>query len=244
MGKRRRMIQNPMVRRVLLLALAAAVMLAVATVALAGPNDPQLHKRPADVTRAKTLIMSLRDLPSGFVDKGPVKNQSSTTPPGCSEPNLHALVMTADVSSHKFVRTRAGSYAEVASEASFFLSPAQAQTAVAAVTTSKIGRCLKEAVIEGAKKSSGGAMTIVSAHVVPLSESVADMHDKFWDVLVTFKAHGLVFRDELVLAYLRRGRVVSNLVLNSLNGLTESEAQSISERLTRRLALLPKSVVG
>jgi hypothetical protein len=70
------------------------------------------------------------------------------------------------------------------------------------------------------------------------------MHDKFWDILVTFKAHGLVFHDEFVLASLRRGRVVSNLMLNSLNGLTESEAQSISERLTRRLALLPKSVVG
>jgi hypothetical protein len=239
------MVHNPMVRRLVLLALATAAVLVAAAAALAGPRDPQLHKRAADVKLAQTLIMKLGDLPSGFVDKGLEKNTSSPTPAGCSQPNLHALVMTADVTSHKFVRTRpGGSYAETASEASFFLRPAQAQTAVAAVTTSKMGRCLKEAVIADAKKSSGGAMTIVSAHVVPLSESVGDMHDKFWDILVTFKAHGLVFHDEFVLAYLRRGRVVSNLMLNSLNGLTESEAQSISERLTRRLALLPKSVVG
>jgi hypothetical protein len=125
----------------------------------------------------------------------------------------------------------------------FFVRPAQAQKAVAAVMTSKMGRCLKEAAVEGAKKSARGALTIVSAHAVPLSESVADMHDKFWDILVTFKAHGLTFRDELVLAYFRRGRVVSIMMLNSLNGLTEAEAKSISETLTLRLGRLPKSVV-
>jgi hypothetical protein len=218
------------------------VVLAVAAVALAGPKDPRLHKRPADVKRAKTLTLKLGDLAADFADKGPAKN-SGPTPAGCSQPNLHALVMTADVSSHKFVRARTGAYAEALSEVTFFVRPAQAQKAVAAVTTSKMGRCLKEAAVEGAKKSAHGALTIVSAHAVPLSESVADMHDKFWDILVTFKAHGLTFRDELVLAYFRRGRVVSIMMLNSLNGLTEAEAKSISETLTLRLARLPKSVV-
>jgi hypothetical protein len=233
-----------MVRRIALLVLALTVMLAVATAALAGPRDPQLHKRAADVTRAKTLIMKLGDLPAGFVDKGAQKNGSSPAPAGCSVPNLHALVMTADVSSHKFVRTRPGSYAEAASEATFFLRPTQAQKAVAAVTTSKMGRCLKTAVIEDAKKSSNGLLKIASARVVPLTEVVGSMHAKFWDILVNFRAHGLLFHDELVLAYLRRGRVVSNLMLNSLNGVTEEEAKSISERLTLRLMALPNSVIG
>lgn len=231
-----------MVRRIALFGIVMAVVLAVAAVALAGPKDPRLHKRPADVKRAKTLTLKLGDLAADFADKGPAKN-SGPTPAGCSQPNLHALVMTADVSSHKFVRARTGAYAEALSEVTFFVRPAQAQKAVAAVTTSKMGRCLKEAAVEGAKKSAHGALTIVSAHAVPLSESVADMHDKFWDILVTFKAHGLTFRDELVLAYFRRGRVVSIMMLNSLNGLTEAEAKSISETLTLRLGRLPKSVV-
>lgn len=237
------MVHNAAVGRVVLLVFAAAVALSAAAVAFAGARDPQLHKRPADVRRAKTLIMSLHDLPAGFVDKGVDKSSSGPIPPGCSVPNLHALVMTADVTSHKFVRTHTGSYAETESEASFFVRAAQAQKAVAAVTTSKMGRCLKEAAVEGAKKSGNGQITVISARVVPLSESVADMHDKFWDILVNFKAHGLVFHDELVLVYLRRGRVVSNLLLNSLNGLTESEARDLTARLTSRLARLPKSVV-
>jgi hypothetical protein len=231
-----------MVRRIVLLALTGAVILAVAAAAFAGPRDPQLHKRPADVRRAKTLILKLGDLPAGFVDKGPEKS-SGPAAAGCSEPNLHELVMTADVSSHKFVRARSGRYAQAASEVSFFLRPAQAQRAVAAVTTSKMGRCLKRAAVEGAKKSANGSLTIVSARAIPLSESVADMHDKFWDIVVNFKAHGLLFHDEVVLAYLRRGRVVSIVMLNSLNGLTESEAKNISQTLTLRLARLPKSVI-
>ena len=231
-----------MVRRIALLGLATAVMLGVAAAALAGPKDPRLHKRPADVKRAKTLILKLRDLPGDFTDKGPDKS-SGPTPAGCSQPNLHALVMTADVSSHKFVRARAGVYAVVLSEVTVFVRAAQAQRAVAAVTTSKMGRCLKEAAVEGAKKSAKGALTIVSARAIPLSESVADMHDRFWDILVTFKAHGLVFRDELVLAYFRRGRVVSVMMVNSLNGLSEAEAKNISETLAARLARLPKSAV-
>lgn len=242
MGKRPRKVHNAMVRRIALLALAVAAVLAVAAAAFAGPRDPRLHKRPADVTRAKTLIMKLRDLPAGFVDKGPEKS-SGPTPAGCSQPNLHALVMTADVSSHKFVRAHAGAYAVALSEVTFFVRPAQAQRAVAAVTTSKMGRCLKEAAVEGAKKSANGALTIVSARAVPISESVADMHDKFWDIVVTARVHGLLLHDELVLAYLRRGRVVSIVMLNSLNGLTEAEAKNISETLTLRLARLPKSVV-
>jgi hypothetical protein len=48
----------------------------------------------------------------------------------------------------------------------------------------------------------------------------------------------------MALAYLRRGRVVSFLMLNSLNGLTEEDAKNISEALTRRLFSLPKSAVG
>lgn len=118
------------VRRLALLTVAAAVVLALAAAAFAGPRDPRVHKRPADVRWAKTLILKLRDLPAGFVDKGPQKDDSGPTPPGCKEPNLHALVETADVSSHNFERNRA-SFAEALSETSFFLRPAQAQTAVA-----------------------------------------------------------------------------------------------------------------
>jgi hypothetical protein len=230
-------------RRLALLVLAAAVVLAVAGAALAGPLDPQLHKRAVDVQRAKTLLMKRSDLPAGFVDKGPQKNTGPTPDIPCKQPNLHALVMTADVSSHEFARSRAGSFAEASAEVSFFVRAAQAQTAVAAVTSPRIGRCLKTFVLESAKKSTNGQMNIVSVRLVPLSESVADMRAKFWDMFLTFKAHGLVFRDELVLGYFRRGRVVSMLMLNSLNGLTEDEAKNISARLTFRLESLPKSAV-
>jgi hypothetical protein len=231
------------VRRVALLTLAAFVMLAVTASAFAGPRDPRLHKRPADVTRAKALILKLHDLPAGFVDKGPQKNDSGPTPPGCREPNLHALVETADVSSHQFEREQGG-FAEALSETSFFLRPAQAQTAVAESTSSKLTHCVKEAIIAGAKKSAGSAMTVVSTRLVPITETVRDLHTKIWDIFVTFKARGLLFHDEMVLAYFRRGRVVSFVMLNSINGLTEEDAKNISLRLTLRLEALPKSVVS
>src|SRR5215467_10636560 len=77
------------VRRLALLALTAALALAVAAVAFAGPRDPQLHRRAADVTRAKTLIVKLRDLPAGFADKGKQKGDSGPTPDlPCAQPNL------------------------------------------------------------------------------------------------------------------------------------------------------------
>lgn len=187
--------------------------------------------------------MRIRDLPAGFVDKGKQKNSGPTPNLPCKEPNLHALVMTADVGSHDFVRARTGSYAEATSEATFFLRAAQAQRAVAAVTSNRIGRCLKTFVLKSVNKSAGGKFTIVSARLVPISENVGDMHARLWDMFLTFKVHGLLFRDELVLAYFRRGRVVSNLMLNSLNGVTQDEAKSISEKMTLRLDLLPKSVI-
>jgi hypothetical protein len=232
------------VRRIALLSLTAAVMLAAAAVALGGPNDPRLQRRPADVKRAKTLILKRGDLPGGFVDKGPQQQDSNPTPDlPCAQPDLHTFVMTADVDSHNFVRKHPGAYAAAESEATFFLRPAQAQRIVAIMTSHKIGRCLKSAVIKSVNKSANGKFKIVTARLVPLSENVGDLHAKFWDMLVTFRAHGLLFHDELVLAFLRRGRVVSSLMINTLNGLTEEEARTISERLTLRLEALPKSAV-
>jgi hypothetical protein len=245
LGKGWPVVHNASVRRLALLALSAAVALAVVAVAFAGPKDPRLHRRAADVKRAKTLVMKLRDLPAGFVDKGRQKGNSGPTPDiPCSEPNLHALVMTAEVSSHDFARNRALTAAEASSEATFFVRSAQAERAVAAVTSTKIGRCIKKFVVQSAQKSTNGQMKIVSVRLVPLSETVKDMHARIWDMFLTFKVNGARFRDELVLAYFRRGRVVSMVMLNSLNGLTEAEAAGISAALTRRLERLPKSVVG
>ena len=62
-------------RRVPLFALAFTAALAVAAAAFAGPNDPRLHKRAADVKRAKTLLLKRADLPAGFVDGLPVAFQ-------------------------------------------------------------------------------------------------------------------------------------------------------------------------
>ena len=70
--------------------------LAATAAALAGPRDPRLHKRPADVQLARSLILKQADLPAGFVDKGRQKQDASSTPDlPCTQPNLHALVMTA-----------------------------------------------------------------------------------------------------------------------------------------------------
>jgi len=113
------------------------------------------------------------------------------------------------------------------------------------MTTNKIGLCLKKVVVNSVNKSANGKFKIVAAHLIPLSSSIRDLHTKIWDMFGTFKVRGLLFRDEFVLAFLRRGRgrVVSMVMLNTLNGLTESEARSISARLTLRLELLPRSVV-
>lgn len=221
-----------------------AVTLAVAAAAFAGPKDPRLHRRPADVKRAKALTMKLHDLPTGFVDKGRQKNDSGPMPAvPCAEPNLHALVMTADVESHDFARSRSASFSEASSEATFFRRPAEAQKLVTVMTSRRMGRCVKKFVVRSASKSTNGAMKIVSVRLVPISESVRDLHTRIWDMFLAFKANGVVFHDELVLAYFRRGRVLSFVMLNSLNGLTEAEAKNISETLTRRLERLPESVV-
>jgi len=229
--------------RLALLALTVGVALAGTTAALAGPRDPQLHKRAADVRLAKSLILKRADLPAGFVDNGPQKSSGPTPDLPCPEPNLHALVMTADASSHNFVRKHPGAYAETATGASFFLRAAQAERAVAAITSKKLGPCLKQAVIKGASKGANGTLKVVAAHGTPISESVVDMHIKLWDILVTFSVKGHVVRDEVVLGFFRRGRVVSTLLVNSLNGLTENESKNISEKMTFRLESLPKSVV-
>lgn len=229
--------------RLALLALTVGVALAGTTAALAGPRDPQLHTLAADVRLAKSLILKRADLPAGFVDNGPQKSSGPTPDLPCPEPNLHALVMTADASSHNFVRKHPGAYAETATGASFFLRAAQAERAVAAITSKKMGPCLKQAVIKGASKGANGTLKVVAAHATPISESVVDMHIKLWDILVTFSVKGHVVRDEVVLGFFRRGRVVSTLLVNSLNGLTENESKNISEKMTFRLESLPKSVV-
>jgi hypothetical protein len=231
------------VRRLALLALAAAVTLAVAAAAFAGPNDPRLHKRAADAKRARTLLLKRSDLPAGFVDKGPQKPSGPTPDIPCAQPNLHALVMTADVSSHEFDRNRLASVAEATSEATFFVRATQARKAVAVVTSPRIGRCLKRFVVRNATKGTNGALKITRVRLVPVSENVRDLHTRLWDMFLTFKAQGIVFHDELVLAYFRRGRVVSMVMLNSLNGLSEKEASRISAALTFRLERLPKSVI-
>lgn len=237
-------VHNALVRRTALLALLTITALAVAAVAFAGPKDPRLQRRPADVRRAKTLILKLRDLPDGFVDKGRQRNASGPTPDlPCAQPNLHALVMTADADSHQFARSRTASFAEATSEATFFPRPAEAQKVVTVMTSRKIGRCVKKVVVQSATKSTDGAMKIVSIRLVPISATVRDLHTRIWDMFLTFKTQGLLFHDELVLAYFRRGRVLSFVMLNSLNGLTEQEAKGISASLTRRLERLPKSVV-
>jgi hypothetical protein len=232
-------------RRFALVAVVTVVGLAFAAVALAGPKDPRLHRRPADVKRARPLVMKLRDLPAGFVDKGRQKNDSGPTPNlPCSEPNLHALVMTAEVSSHVFARQRALAYAETSSQATFFSRPGQARRAVAVITSPRIGRCLRKFVVASVKRSTGGQMKIVSVRLVPISETVKDLHTRIWDLFLTFEVNGVRLRDELVLAYFRRGRVVSMVMLNSLDGLTEAEAAGISKTMTLRLERLPKSVVS
>jgi hypothetical protein len=230
------------VSKLALVVLAVAVALAAAAAALAGSKDPQLHKRAADVRLAKSLILKRADLPAGFADKGPDKS-SGPVPDVCPQPNLHSLVMTSDVSSHNFVRKSSGGYGEVSSGASFFLRPAQAQKAVAVVTSKKMGPCLKQAVIKGASKGSHGVLKVVSTHVTPISESVVDMRIKLWDIVAVFKVKGHLVQDELVLGYFLRGRVVSSLMVNSLHGLSESESRDISEKLTFRLESLPKSAV-
>lgn len=245
MEMQRLLVHNAMVRRTALLALLTAVALAAATVAFAGAKDPRLQRRPADAKRAARLILRLGDLPAGFVDKGRQKNSSGPTPDlPCAQPNLHALVMTADANSHQFARSRAGSFAEATSEATFFRRPAEARKVVTVMTSRKIGRCVKKLVVQSASKSTNGAMKIVSVRLVPISTTARDLHTRIWDMFLTFKTQGLLFHDELVLAYFRRGRVLSFVMLNSLNGLTEQEAKGISASLTRRLERLPKAIVS
>lgn len=214
-----------------------------AATALAGPNDPQLRPRTADVKLAKTLVLSRSELPGGFVDKGPQKQTSVAPNVPCAEPNLHALVMTADVNSHRFVRSRTGSYAELDFEGTFFRHPADAEKAVGSMMSKAIGSCLKGYVVAGFDKGAKGKAKIVSTHVTPLSEAIGDLHVRMWDLNLAFQVRGITLRAELVLAFYRRGRVVSSMMMDTLGGLSELEAKDVSESVTVRLEALPPSAV-
>src|SRR4029078_8642237 len=128
---------NAAVPRIALVLLSVGVALAAAAAAFAGSKEPHLHKRAADVRLATSLILKRADLPAGFVDNGPQKSSGPTPDLPCPQPNLHALVISGDASRHHFVPKHPGAYAETATGASFFLRAAQAERAVAAITSKK-----------------------------------------------------------------------------------------------------------
>ena len=240
-ARRRKLSLSARMRR-LIGSLCLALIMIVPTLALAGrsPKDPQLQPRAADIKLAKSLLVTRSDLPAGFIDKGAQgSGNGSAGEPGCI-PSLHSLAATADVNGHTFDRN--GSEDSISSGATFFLTSQQAGTAIAAVSNVKTGRCLKTVLISQLHKSLGNKVTL-KVRVVPLAVSSGEFRLTAWDVILTMKAKGRTIGGELLVAFYRRGRVVSNLDISTFGGLTSADAAKLSKAVATRLLQLPASAV-
>jgi hypothetical protein len=173
---------------VVVLALAACLAGSASAAAAGSPKDPTLHRVAADVALAKTLLLGKRDLPAGFRDAGPDTsgNGSDDVCKGVVEPDLHRLVMQADVTSHDFQLTDAATgFTQVSTEATLFRSAREATASMAWFTSlpkSKLQTCFEAAFRAGlpkAAKTQGFRLQVTR-------RTISDLHLGIWEMGLRF----------------------------------------------------------
>jgi hypothetical protein len=226
------------VGRRLALLVALACLVPATAAAARSPKDPTLHKTPADVALARTFLIARPDLPSGFRDTGPDTSGSGsdTLCKGVVQPDLHRLVMTADVSSHDFQRTDSlTGFTQVSTEAGLFQTRGEATESMRwflALPKSKIESCFAEAVRKGLPKTA----KTTGFHLQVAHRTVADLHLDVWEVVVRVQRNGNWIPVDLVVAEYRRGRALETLTaVNVGGGLEQTLMSGVSSRITTRL---------
>jgi hypothetical protein len=203
------------------------------------PKDPVLHARPADVALAKGLLLGEPDLPAGFRDAGPDRSGSggAVDCKGVAQPDLHRLVMTADVTSHVFQRVDGVTgFAQVTTEAALFVSAAQAAKSLAWIVTqpkAKLNACFLAAIRSGVPKTAktaGFRLTI-------LHRTITGVHVDVWEVRVQLKRGSVWIPFDVVIADYRRGRALENLrAVTTGQGLDPATTTALSRAVISRLA--------
>jgi hypothetical protein len=206
----------------------------------ASPRDPVLHKRPADVALAKRLLLAKTDLPAGFRDAGPDRSGSNSNVDckGVVQPDLHRLVMTADVSSHDFERTDpVDGFTQVRTEATLFMNAAEAEASIAwlvKLPKATLERCFATAVRAGLPKTAKTA----GFHLTVVHRASGELHRDIWQLQMRFERSGVWFPVELVIGGYRRGRALEMLMVVNAAGeldpaLMAELSDTVSARLTR-----------
>ena len=223
---------------VVVLALAACLAGSASAAAAGSPKDPTLHRVAADVALAKTLLLGKRDLPAGFRDAGPDTsgNGSDDVCKGVVEPDLHRLVMQADVTSHDFQLTDAATgFTQVSTEATLFRSAREATASMAWFTSlpkSKLQTCFEAAFRAGlpkAAKTQGFRLQVTR-------RTISDLHLGVWEMGLRFQKNGAWIPVDFVIASYRRGRAIEMLLaVNAGGGLDPALMRTISETITTRL---------
>lgn len=235
----RAFIAEPMLMRTLL-ALLAIVGIGVLTAdAYAGsPKDPTLRSRPGDVALAKSLLLGKADLPADFRDAGPDHSSSGANVDckGVVQPDLHRLVMTADVTSHDFERTDPLSgFTQLSTEATLFVNAAEAQASIAwliALPKAKLQTCFAAAVRAGLPKATKTA----GFHLTALRRSIGQLRLYVWEIQLRFERSGTWTPIDFVMAGYRRGRALEMLmVVNAGGGVDPAFMTSLSRTLSARL---------
>jgi hypothetical protein len=225
--------------------LAVVVVVGVSAAASAGyarsPKDPVLRRRPADVALAKTLLLAASDLPDGFRDAGADRSSSSGSGSvnckGVVEPDLHRLVMTADVSSHDFERTDAVSgFTQVSTEATLFESAADAQTGISwlvSLPKAKLDSCFSSMIRAGLPKTAKTA----GFHLTVARRTIGQVQIFVWELQVQFERNGSWIPIDMVIAGFHRARALEMLtVVSGGRGLDPAVMTGFSRTLTARLA--------
>ena len=223
---------------VVLVALAACLAGPASVAAAGSPKDPTLHRVAADVALAKTLLIAKRDLPAGFRDTGPDTsgNGSDDDCKGVVEPDLHRLVMQADLTSHDFDLTdSATGFTQVSTEATLFRSAREATASMAWFTSlpkSKLHACFEAAFRAGLPKSAktqGFRLDVTR-------RTISDLHLGIWEMGLRLQKNGTWVPVDFVIASYRRGRALEMLLaVNAGGGLDPTLMRTISETITSRL---------
>jgi hypothetical protein len=230
---------EPMVMRTLLTLLAVVGIGVLTAGAYArSPKDPTLRSRPGDVALAKSLLLGKADLPADFRDTGPDHSGSGPNVDcnGVVQPDLHRLVMTADVTSHDFERTDPLSgFTQLSTEATLFVNAAEAQASIAwliALPKAKLQSCFAAAVRAGLPKATKTA----GFHLTTLRRSIGQLRLYVWEVQLRFERSGTWTPIDFVMAGYHRGRALEMLmIVNAGGGLDPAFVTNLSRTLTARL---------
>lgn len=202
------------------------------------PKDPVLRSRPADVSLARSLLLAKADFPPGFRDAGPDRSGSGNF--DCNEvaqPDLHRLVMTADVSSHDFQRTDpVTGFTQVSTEATLFVNATEAQAGIAWLANlprAKLSDCFAAAFRAGLPKTA----KMAGFHLTALQRAIGPLHIYVWELQLRVQRNGAWIPVDFVIGDYRRGRGIATLVALQVGGaLDPSLTTQLSRTFGTRLA--------